>query len=131
MSNKNQVSKKTRFEVFKRDDFTCQYCGKTPPEVILEVDHINPKSKGGTGDINNLITACFDCNRGKGKILLEKVPNTIKDNYEILKEKELQLIEYNKLLKKIKQRQNKELQSINEIYTKYFLERLKSGGYLK
>ena len=59
------LSKKTRFEVFKRDGFTCQYCGKTPPTVILEVDHIDPKSNGGSDNTINLITACFDCNRGK------------------------------------------------------------------
>lgn len=57
---------KTRFEVFKRDGFICQYCGRRPPEVILEADHIVPKSKGGTDIIENLITACYECNRGKG-----------------------------------------------------------------
>jgi len=35
------LSKKTRFEFFKRDDFRCAYCGKTPPEITLEVDHIH------------------------------------------------------------------------------------------
>lgn len=59
------LSKRTRFEVFKRDGFTCQYCGQTPPTVILEVDHINPRANGGTDVVINLITACFDCNRGK------------------------------------------------------------------
>ena len=48
------ISKKIRFEVFKRDGFTCQYCGNTPPNVILEVDHIEPKSKNGKDDINNV-----------------------------------------------------------------------------
>lgn len=61
------LSKKIRFEVFKRDKFTCQYCGKSSPDVVLEVDHIVPVAEGGTNDIENLITACFDCNRGKGK----------------------------------------------------------------
>ncbi len=64
MSRKS-ISKKIRFEVFKRDSFTCQYCGKTAPNVVLEVDHIEPVSKGGTNDILNLVTSCFDCNRGK------------------------------------------------------------------
>jgi hypothetical protein len=59
------LSKKTRFEIFKRDGFTCQYCGQRPPEVVLEVDHIHPSSKGGSDDEINLITSCFDCNRGK------------------------------------------------------------------
>ncbi|WP_398473697.1 HNH endonuclease [Tardiphaga sp.] len=60
------ISKKIRFEVFKRDSFTCQYCGKKAPDVILNCDHINPVVAGGTSDILNLITACFDCNSGKG-----------------------------------------------------------------
>ena len=60
------LSKKTRFEVFKRDSFTCQYCGKSAPDVVLEVDHITPVSEGGDDDPMNLVTACFDCNRGKG-----------------------------------------------------------------
>jgi hypothetical protein len=52
-------------EVFKRDSFTCQYCGKSAPTVILHVDHIKPHSKGGSDDIINLITSCRDCNLGK------------------------------------------------------------------
>ena len=62
------ITKKLRFEVFKRDGFKCAYCGKNPPQVTLEVDHIDPKSKGGKDDINNLVSACFDCNRGKKAI---------------------------------------------------------------
>ena len=82
------ISKKLRFEVFKRDGFKCAYCGETPPEVVLEVDHIDPKSKGGSNDINNLITACFACNRGKRNISLNKIPRKISENLEILKLKE-------------------------------------------
>lgn len=59
------ISKSRRFEVFKRDGFTCQYCGQRPPEVILEVDHIDPRALGGSDDEINLITSCADCNRGK------------------------------------------------------------------
>lgn len=64
------ISKKIRFEVFKRDSFTCQYCGNSAPNIILEVDHIQPVSKGGSDDIMNLITSCFDCNRGKSDRIL-------------------------------------------------------------
>ena len=49
------VRKKDRFEVFKRDSFTCQYCGKSAPDVILQIDHIVPVSKDGTDDIVNLL----------------------------------------------------------------------------
>ena len=59
------ISQKTRFEVFKRDNFTCQYCGASAPDVILEIDHIKPVSKGGTNSILNLVTSCRNCNRGK------------------------------------------------------------------
>lgn len=59
------VSQRKRFLVFERDAFTCQYCGRHAPDVILEVDHIIPRSKGGTDALGNLTTACFECNRGK------------------------------------------------------------------
>lgn len=59
------IPKQVRFEVLKRDKFTCQYCGRSAPEVVLEIDHIKPVSKGGTNDIMNLVTACKDCNIGK------------------------------------------------------------------
>lgn len=59
------VSKKKRFEVFKRDGFACQYCGRKPPDALLECDHIQPKCEGGSDEYTNLITSCFDCNRGK------------------------------------------------------------------
>lgn len=66
MAKRKEISKKIRFEVFKRDKFTCQYCGRTVPDVVLHVDHIKPVAKGGTNDIMNLITSCSDCNLGKG-----------------------------------------------------------------
>lgn len=59
------IPKSMRFEIFKRDKFTCQYCGKKSPDVVLHVDHIHPVSKGGTNDLLNLITSCIDCNLGK------------------------------------------------------------------
>jgi len=55
-----------RFDVLRRDEFTCKYCGRQSPVVILEVDHLVPVAKGGTDSQDNLVTACFDCNRGKG-----------------------------------------------------------------
>jgi hypothetical protein len=61
------ISKKLRFEVFKRDSFRCQYCGKSAPEVVLEIDHVTPVANGGKSDILNLISSCKPCNAGKGK----------------------------------------------------------------
>jgi hypothetical protein len=62
---RTSISKSTRFEVFKRDSFTCQYCGGKAPDILLEIDHIEPVAKGGRGNILNLITSCKDCNGGK------------------------------------------------------------------
>lgn len=70
MTDRSTMTKTKRFEIFKRDYFTCQYCGQRPPNVVLEVDHIEPRSKGGSNDDINLITSCFDCNRGKKDTLL-------------------------------------------------------------
>ena len=64
------LSVRVRFEVFKRDRFTCSYCGKSPPNVLLEVDHVIPRAAGGSDDIENLTTSCQDCNRGKSAGLL-------------------------------------------------------------
>ncbi|MCK9575347.1 MAG: HNH endonuclease [Clostridia bacterium] len=72
MSNRKDkrhgVPPRLRFEVFKRDGFKCMYCGKASPEVVLEVDHIIPYSKGGCDDLDNMITACRECNNGKSDI---------------------------------------------------------------
>ena len=70
MPKRKPLSKKIRFEVFKRDMFTCQYCGAKAPDVLLEVDHIVPVKEGGSDDILNLITSCRNCNRGKSSVKL-------------------------------------------------------------
>ena len=70
MPERKQISKRTRFDVLKRDKFTCQYCGKSAPDVVLHIDHIVPVSKGGTNDIINLVTSCAECNLGKSNIEL-------------------------------------------------------------
>ena len=66
-NRKQQMSNKLRFMILERDKFTCTYCGRNPKDdrVKLHVDHIHPKSKGGTDDESNLTTACSDCNHGK------------------------------------------------------------------
>lgn len=110
------ISKTVRFEVFKRDSFTCGYCGRTPPSVVLEVDHVDPRSRGGSGDINNLITACFDCNRGKGAGELSNIPLSLAESMEFIRERELQFSEYNKLTKKILARKKRD---INEVANRY------------
>ena len=55
-----------RVSVLNRDNYKCVFCGRSSKQVSLEVDHIIPFAKGGSNDIDNLQTLCFDCNRGKG-----------------------------------------------------------------
>lgn len=62
------VSKRLRFEVLKRDNHACRYCGGVAPEVRLTVDHVVPKALGGTDDPSNLVAACVDCNAGKSSV---------------------------------------------------------------
>ena len=66
MTQRKAISKKMRFEVLKRDKFTCQYCGKQSPDIVLHLDHIKPVGKGGKNTLLNLVTSCVDCNLGKG-----------------------------------------------------------------
>lgn len=73
--NKRYVSPKTRFEVFRRDGFRCQYCGRHGGKnTQLEIDHLVPISKGGTNLFENLITACKECNIGKSKSVVIENP---------------------------------------------------------
>jgi len=62
---KRDVSPGKRFDVLNRDKFRCAYCGLTAKETELHVDHIKAVSKGGSSEMDNLITACKDCNLGK------------------------------------------------------------------
>lgn len=62
---------KDRFEIFKRDAFVCQYCGRKPPTVVLNVDHVIAKANGGSDDMGNLITSCQECNLGKSDTPIE------------------------------------------------------------
>ena len=65
------ISSKLRFEIFQRDDFTCQYCNRTKDDGIkLEIDHIVPIENGGKDDYDNLITSCTTCNNGKSNKII-------------------------------------------------------------
>ncbi|WP_037789033.1 HNH endonuclease [Streptomyces natalensis] len=59
------VSKRLRYEILRRDQHTCRYCGATAPDVPLRIDHVTPVALGGTDTPDNLVTACQDCNSGK------------------------------------------------------------------
>ncbi|CCW14628.1 HNH endonuclease [Rhodococcus aetherivorans] len=59
------VSKRLRYEILRRDNHSCRYCGATAPGVKLTVDHVIPQVLGGSNEPSNLVTACSDCNNGK------------------------------------------------------------------
>jgi 5-methylcytosine-specific restriction endonuclease McrA len=59
----------TRRAVFARDGWTCQYCGS---RTNLTVDHVIPRSKGGSSSWENIVASCAPCNRRKGDLLPEK-----------------------------------------------------------
>ena len=63
--SRQPISKRLRFEVLKRDSFSCRYCGAKSPEVFLVVDHIHPVVYGGKSDLINLTASCEPCNQGK------------------------------------------------------------------
>lgn len=77
--SRKPISKKKRFDVFKRDGFACQYCGATPPNAVLHVDHIIAVAEGGGNDITNLTTSCAACNLGKGARPLSSIPRGLKE----------------------------------------------------
>ena len=57
--------KLTKFEVFNRDQYTCQYCGKQVKDKELTLDHVIPRRRGGEHSWENIVSACISCNRHK------------------------------------------------------------------
>lgn len=70
-----------RYEILKRDNFTCRYCGRKAPEVELQVDHYFPRSLGGLDKEWNLVASCRACNIGKS--------NKIPDEHDYLSPEEV------------------------------------------
>jgi hypothetical protein len=62
---RKQISRRLRYEILRRDDHACRYCGVRVPDVVLTIDHVIPVALGGTDDPENLVAACKDCNAGK------------------------------------------------------------------
>lgn len=126
MAKRKPLSKKIRFEVFKRDKFTCQYCGRMSPDVILEVDHLTPVSKGGNDDMINLITSCRDCNRGKGKTRLSDDQEIKKQQAQLLdladKKEQLQMmVEWKEELLNIRETQIEYINNLIGQLTGFYL----------
>lgn len=118
MSNKRkQLSKMIRFEVFKRDYFTCQYCSRKSPEVLLEIDHIVPVSENGTNEIDNLLTACFDCNRGKSNKSLNSISPSLEEKVFMMREKKIQYDQFIKLQESLLNQNENLIDMVEKVYT--------------
>lgn len=119
MGERKPIGPKLRFEIFKRDAFTCRYCGQTTPQVVLEIDHIVPVAEGGTNESQNLVTACYECNRGKGAIPLDEIPMGDEDIHErtvLIAEREMQIREYNEVRRQSRERQEREAYELIEFW---------------
>jgi hypothetical protein len=68
------VSKRLRYEILRRDNHACRYCGATAPGVKLNVDHVIPQALGGSDKPTNLVTSCADCNAGKTSSMPNATP---------------------------------------------------------
>lgn len=114
-SRKN-IGKRLRFDVFHRDAFACQYCGKRPPEVILHLDHIVAYSKGGSNEQENLITSCQACNGGKSDKDISNPTPRITQNIEELTERYEQMVEFYKYQKSSERLKSKQVENIDEYW---------------
>ena len=120
MIKRKSLSRSTRFEVFKRDSFTCQYCGRHPPAVVLEVDHIVAVRHDGGDDDHNLITACFDCNRGKGKKPLDATSIDVSERAALLEERIEQVRVYDDLLCEQREHQERAINDVVGVYERTY-----------
>ena len=82
----------TRFNVFLRDRFVCQYCRGCFDTHYLTFDHVLPKSRGGKTNWKNVITACASCNLRKGNKLLDEAGMNLRHKPRVPSSYELQNI---------------------------------------
>lgn len=100
------ITKRTRFEVLRRDEHTCRYCGAKAPDTTIEVDHVIPLALGGTDLPENLVTACSDCNAGKSSTAPDQA--TVEDvNETALKWQAAMRQASNQIDKQYRERQDK------------------------
>ena len=138
------ISKKLRFEILTRDGYACVYCGRDRSEVKLEVDHVIPKSKGGSNDPVNLVSACFDCNRSKSNSLISKAKTAdfcVHNSEHVTRMAEAEAAkikamrsakrQFNKLKKEIELHLGLEINKIGERAIKQFVSRLCPASVLE
>jgi 5-methylcytosine-specific restriction endonuclease McrA len=95
--------KLTRKNIYERDNYTCQYCGKQFPYNKLSLDHIVAKSAGGKNSFTNIVTSCLPCNRKKenkslqeAHMILLSVP--VKPNVPRFQTREITFQDWNKFI---------------------------------
>ena len=114
------ISTRTRFDIFKRDGFKCLYCGRTPPTVILHVDHIQPVCEGGDNSPENLATSCDQCNFGKSGVPLTIVPKSLEQRAAESVEREKQVRALAEALREEKDRVEVDAWEVADIFIAHF-----------
>lgn len=118
--NRKAISTRLRFDIFKRDNFTCQYCGSHPPKVILHIDHVIPVKEDGGNDETNLVTACSECNGGKAAIPLKVVPLSLRKKAALIRERELQLQGYTSICLQQRARMEEDTWRVADIFMEIY-----------
>ncbi len=62
----------SRRNIYRRDNYTCQYCGARPGSELLSIDHVVPRCRGGRSSWDNCVLACLECNKKKASRSLEE-----------------------------------------------------------
>ena len=113
------ISKRLRYEVLRRDNHACRYCGIAAPQVVLTVDHVIPVTLGGSDEPSNLVAACRDCNTGKSASSpdAELVANVAEDAMRWRKAME------------VAERMGREERQATRVYIDYFLDDWRQWSY--
>lgn len=119
-SMREWIKQSVRFDIFNRDWFKCRYCGKSPEQgAKLQVDHVIPVAEWWGNEVENLVTACRECNIGKSKKLItSKMKNRdlVKEMKEMKEQVKILQKYYDFLRKKYHfERQNDELDIFIEL----------------
>ncbi len=128
---RKSLSKRLRFEIFKRDGFKCLYCGATPAQKVLRVDHVKPVVDGGGDEPTNLVTSCFDCNAGKGPVPLEHQRHAASFATDADKEHAEQIREWLRVQKEIEAARHEVSEHIEEIWRRHLGDTLTNDMYAR
>ena len=77
VGRRGHIARATRREVFRRDQFACQYCGERFSPGELTIDHLVPLDRGGLDEITNYVTCCGSCNQKKANLPLQEFADSL------------------------------------------------------